>query len=341
MGAGVIQALRLFLRFALRMAGVTLCVYGILYLTPGTLRVRIVDVGPESEVERRSGRSHPAEVDMTLIDSDCLRAGPTGATLSYNAELDRQVRVEAGERHCVGGMLAVPGGYLRWLSKAAQGDLGYYYGTPVVERLRSDAGRTLLLVAGALLVSLTLALALIAVEAWRPRNPWVGYGVQTFTAFSGLHVIVLCFATIGMQWALPNRGFSLWLIVILAIGNGTLADYYAILREQVAGATRQDYVQAARGRGASPLVHALRNEMLLGLLSATSSRVPALIGGTIVIEWVFSYLGLGYDIIKAIQDRHFELIMGVTTAIAAVLVGVLEASALARRSLDPRIGGPA
>jgi peptide/nickel transport system permease protein len=326
-------------RFGLRLIGVTLFVYAILFLTPGTLRVRVAEAGDGGTVQRRSGRHYTVEQDMTLIDGDCLHAGSDGAMLSYNSEAGRLVAVEAGERHCVGGILDVPGGYLRWLAKAARGDLGNYYGTPVLERLGVHAGRTLLLVAGALVLSLALALSLAAADLSRPDSRWIGYAIQSVTAVSGLHVIVLCFATMGLQWAVPNTGFSVWLIIILAVGNGTLADYYAILREEFGSALTQDYVLAAQGRGANPLVHATRNEMALGLLEATSSRIPTLIGGTIVIEWVFSYLGLGYDIVKAIQGRDFELIMGVTSVLAVVLIGVLESAGLARRLLDPRIGG--
>ncbi|MBT5874820.1 MAG: ABC transporter permease subunit [Candidatus Latescibacteria bacterium] len=326
-------------RFGLRLIGVTLFVYTILFLTPGTLRVRVAEAGDGGTVQRRNGVHHNAEQDLTLVDGDCLQAGSDGATLSYNSEAGRLVGVGPGERHCVGGIIDVPGGYLRWLGKAVRGDLGHYYGTPVLERLGVHAGRTLLLVSGALVLSLALALGLVVVDLLRSDSRWVGYAIQSVTAVSGLHVIVLCFATMGLQWAVPNTGFSVWLIIILAVGNGTLADYYAILREEFGSALTQDYVLAAQGRGASFLLHATRNEMALGLLEATSSRIPTLIGSTIVIEWVFSYLGLGYDIVKAIQGRNFEMIMGVTSVLAVVLIGVLESAGLARRFLDPRIGG--
>jgi len=318
---------------------VTLFVYAVLYLTPGTLRVRIVETQEGGLIERNSGQKQIAEADMTLVDGDCLTAGTHGATLFYSAERDRPIRLGRGERHCVGGIKGVPLGYFHWLTKAVNGNLGYYYSTPVTQRLWTATGRTLSLVVGALALSLFLALALVLAEVLSPYSHVVSYCRLALTIISGLHVIVLSFALIGLQWAIPNTGFTLWLIVILAVGNGTFADYHAILREQVSDVLKKDYVQAARGRGANPIEHAIRNEMIVGLLEATSSRVPTLIGGTIVIEWVFSYLGLGYDIVKAIQDRHFELIMGVTLVVAIVLIGVLEVSALGRRMLDPRLRG--
>ena len=131
----------------------------------------------------------------------------------------------------------------------------------------------------------------------------------------------------------------MWFVAILSLGSGTLADYYAILREQVHRALQLDYVQAAKGRGANPLIHAVRNQIILDVLEATTSRIPTLIGGTIVLEWLFSYLGLGYDIVKAIQSRDFDLIMGVTTVVATILICVVETTGFGRRRLDPRLVG--
>lgn len=330
---------RALLRLVVRLLGVTLLVYLVLYVTPGTIRVRVVEAGPDATVTRRTGVEQVAASEMVLLDSDCVTAGTAPTVLSHSAEPGRLRRVAPGDEHCVGRLADVPAAYARWLGNAARGQLGYYHGTPVAARLWAHTGRTIGLVLGSLLVGLALALAMVIAELSQVGERVVGYLVQLVNAVSGLHVIVLAFAVIALQWAIPNTGFSPWLVVILAVGSGTLSDYYAILREQVRGALRQDYVQAARGRGASPLRHAVRNEMILGMMDATTSRVPTLIGGTIVVEWVFAYLGLGYDIVKAIQDRDFDLIMGVATVVAVILVGVLEASGLARRRLDPRLAG--
>ena len=333
------KALRLVVRFWLRLLGVTALVFVVLYTTPGSLRARVVSDREDGQILRRTGTRQTVNRGSLLFGGDCIESGATATAIIYESEPDLVVHVPAGRQHCIGTMSAMSAAYGRWLTRAARGDLGYYYGTPVITRLTTHAARTMLLVAGALVLSLAAALMMVVADLRWSGHRIVNFFVQVVGVLSGLHVIVLCFGVIALQWAAPNSGFSVWLIVILALGNGTLIDYYHVLREQIRNALHRDYVEAARGRGANPLKHAVRYEITLGLIDATSSRIPALVGGTIVIEWVFSYLGLGYDIVKAIESRDFELIMGVTTVVALVLICVLEASSLAHRSLDPRLAG--
>lgn len=242
-------------------------------------------------------------------------------------------RGKAVKERIAGDMIA---GYLNWAGNALRGDMGHCEGTPVVERLRLHVPRTLLLVGGSLTLSLVLALGMAVISL-----QWSNFAVQNLISLanliSGLHIIVLSFVVIIMGWVIPNTGFSPWLLVVLALGNGTLVDYYAVIRTQIAQALVQDYVVAATGRGASRLRHAVIYEIVLGLVEATSSRVPALIGGTIIVEWIFSYLGLGFDIVKAIQVRSFDLIMGVSTVVAALLIFLMETTDLVRRRLDPKL----
>jgi oligopeptide transport system permease protein len=220
-------------------------------------------------------------------------------------------------------------GYASWAANTLRGDMGHFKGVEVGDRLQKSVPKTLLLVIGALGISLVLALVLaLASLTWR-GNLLVQNIVSLFNLVSGVHLIVLSFVVVLLGLAL---------LIVLALGNGTLVDYYAVLREQMSRALGQNYVAAAMGRGASPLRHATVFEIALGIVDATSSRVPALVGGTIIVEWVFAYFGLGYDIIRAIQYRDFALIMGVTTAVAVLLIMVTEVAQLLRQRMDPRLG---
>lgn len=227
-------------------------------------------------------------------------------------------------------------GYLDWVGDAVRGNLGTCEGTPVVERLGSHVSRTLKLVGGSLVLSLALALGMTVVSL-QANNLLTKNLISLLNLISGLHIIVLSFVLIILGWVRPNAGFSPWLLVILALGNGTLVDYYSVIRTQISQALHQDYAVAAMSRGASQLRHATVYEITLGLMEATNSRVPALVGGTIIVEWVFSYLGLGYDIIKAIQLRNADLIMGVTVAVAILLIFLGELADAVRNRLDPKL----
>jgi ABC-type dipeptide/oligopeptide/nickel transport system permease component len=237
------------------------------------------------------------------------------------------------DRSLVGALAA----YVHWLGAAVQGDLGHCAGEPIRARLGQSLGRTLPLVAAALAFSLVFSAALAALAAVWAWSRWVAVVVRSLTALSGAPLVVLALGAFALRWVDPNQGFSPWFVVILGLGNGTLVDYYTLLRQQIDEARQRDYVVAAQGRGASRARHAWRNELLVGLLDATWSRVPGLIGGTIVVEWVFAYTGLGYDIVKAVQDRHQELAMAVTAVVAVLLVSLGEGVERVRRHLDPRL----
>ena len=247
--------------------------------------------------------------------------------------LDEMQRSKTVKERSIGKLT---NGYLNWVVNAVRGKMGNCEGTPVVERLGRHIPRTLLLVGGSLILSLFLALGMTVISL-KANNLLTKNLISLLNLISGLHIIVLSFVMIIMGWVVPNTGFSPWLLVILALGNGTLVDYYSVVRTQISQALHQDYAVAAMSRGASQLRHATMYEIILGLVEATNSRIPALIGGTIIVEWVFSYLGLGYDIIKAIQLRNTDLIMGVTGAVAILLTFLGEVTDTVRNRLDPKL----
>ncbi|MBM3280313.1 MAG: ABC transporter permease subunit [Candidatus Handelsmanbacteria bacterium] len=249
------------------------------------------------------------------------------------SNLEEMQRHRAVKERSVGKLVS---GYLDWAGGAVRGNLGTCEGTPVVERLGSHVPRTLKLVGGSLVLSLALALGMTVISL-HANNLLTKNLVSLLNLISGLHIIVLSFAMIILGWVQPNAGFSPWLLVILTFGNGTLVDYYSVIRTQISQALHQDYAIAAMSRGASQLRHATLYEITLGLMDATNSRIQTLVGGTIIVEWVFSYLGLGYDIIKAIELRNVDLIMGVTVAVALLLIFLGELTDTVRNRLDPKL----
>jgi peptide/nickel transport system permease protein len=229
-------------------------------------------------------------------------------------------------------------GYLQWGAEMLRGDWGIMSdGTPISEQLKQDIPRTLLLVCGSLVISLLMALFMVFASLRWQHIALIRSGITLINLLSGIHIIVLCYLFFLFGLVIPNQGFSFWLLVILALGNGALVDYFNVLRTQVNKVLSRDYVGAAQARGADPLKHATRYEIFLAIVEATSSRIPALIGGTIIVEYVFSYYGIGYDVIKAVEERHFDLTMGVTTVLAIWLIGVTEITQFLRQQFDPKL----
>ncbi|NKB72668.1 MAG: ABC transporter permease subunit [Candidatus Latescibacteria bacterium] len=228
-------------------------------------------------------------------------------------------------------------GYLDWLGNTIRGELGHFQGDPITRRLLSHTWLTMALVVGALIFSFVLSLLMVLGRIAWPDNAFVGNGISLFNLVSGLHIVVLSYLLVMARWVLPDGDISVWHILILALGNGSLADFYTVLYEQINRALGQNYITAAKGRGASVRNHALRYEITLGLIEATLSRMPVLIGSTIMVEFIFSNFGLGYDIVQAVQERSFELIMGVTTVVAALVIFTTDFTAYMRYKLDPRL----
>ena len=128
------------------------------------------------------------------------------------------------------------------------------------------------------------------------------------------------------------------MLAILALGNGTLSDYVAVLREELRRIFSQDYVLAALGRGGNRVRHVMRETGLM-LMDVTVAKIPLLVGSTIVLEVLCSYYGLGWYIVKAIGStpRDINLTMVTTTLIVGGLIGINLVSDAIRMALDPRI----
>jgi peptide/nickel transport system permease protein len=102
----------------------------------------------------------------------------------------------------------------------------------------------------------------------------------------------------------------------------------------------QDYVRAARAKGLKErtviLKHALRNA-LLPVVTLVALSIPALIGGTVVIEHVFSWPGMGKLTIEAISQRDYPVVMATTflSGVAVVISNLL--ADVTYSLLDPRV----
>ena len=101
-----------------------------------------------------------------------------------------------------------------------------------------------------------------------------------------------------------------------------------------------DYVRTARAKGLSEGIvlfkHTLRNA-LLPLVTQAGLSLGSLVGGAIITEQIFSWPGMGTLMLKAIKDRDYPLIMGITVIISViVLVGNIVIDII-YRLLDPRI----
>lgn len=328
---------RLIANLGFKLFGVTLVVYTVLSLTPGSLKAKIDDVEGQVVIRRNNGQIEKAQKYREMIAGDAIEVKEGYAKLVYVLGLKDSVEIRAGETHEIGNFRTMVGGYISWGGGLFRGDWGHFRSDSISERLSRKVSGTLLLIMGGLGLGLLLASGMAFVTVLLPQNALGAHIVTLINLISGVHVIVLSYLVFLFGWAKPNDGFSLWMFVLLALGSGALIDFYALLRQQMIKACSEDYVNAAKGRGSNIFKHAFLNEIAIGVVESSTSRVPNLIGGTIIIETIFAWNRLGFDIVLAVKDRHFDMLMGITVVVSVILLSITELTDLVRRGLDPRL----
>lgn len=289
-------------------------------------------------------------------------AAPGNALQTF---IDPGVSVEdlrAAERR-LGLDQPVPLQYLRWIGEVASGNLGWSTrtGAPVADLIGARLGPTLTLMGTAFVITLTLALWLGTVTAARPYS-FLDYGV-TGAAFAGISVpsffsamaLIYLFSlqlgwfpTSGLEayaaeyegWRrLADRAAHLVLPVTVLVLTGT-AELVRHVRGAVVETLQEDYVRTAHGKGLPPgrvlRGHALRNG-LLPVITLIGVALPRLLAGSVVIEVVFAWPGMGRLLVESVFARDVPVAMAINMIAASlVLLGSLLAD-MAYAVVDPRV----
>ncbi len=244
--------------------------------------------------------------------------------------------------------------YVYFVINLFQGEMGrsIIYRAPVLELIVERLAPTLFLLAYALVLSVGVAL-LLGVTAARHRGHFQDHIIRLFCTIGlglpafWLGIILIMVFSVGLGW-FPVSGYGETffehlhhlflpaLTVAIALAPVLTRNLRATLIEQ----SEADYVQAARARGMSEralfLKHVLPNSLVptVNLLGVTFSW---LIGGTVLVESVFSIPGMGQLMVASIFSRDYLLIQGITLAFAVGIIITNFAVDIANAILDPRI----
>jgi peptide/nickel transport system permease protein len=258
-------------------------------------------------------------------------------------------------------------GYVQWLGNVVRGDLGRSITRkqPVTTLIRERLGPTLLLSGSAFLVIWCLAVPLglyasarsgAADERATSLLLYALYSFPTFVAALFLQIIFAVWLR-GTRWELPLFGMSdlppdagwvaRWLDIarhaILPVACQTyvsLAYDSRFIKANMEEVLRQDYIRTARAKGADGwrvlFRHAFRNT-LIPLVTLLGLSLPSLIGGSIIIEQIFTWPGMGRLFFESIRERDYPTIMGLTLMFSVLtLLGQLLADVL-YGLVDPRV----
>jgi peptide/nickel transport system permease protein len=145
---------------------------------------------------------------------------------------------------------------------------------------------------------------------------WLGYlAIYVFTRQLGLFPILSGGgADQELSWL-----YALLPVVLLGLGNGTLAEVVRYVREEAGRVLAEEYVRTARAKGARVWRHVYKQGLLLPVAEIVASKMPFVLGGAIIVEQVFNWPGLGRLAWQAAQDRDYPVIMAITL-LAAVVV---------------------
>jgi len=257
--------------------------------------------------------------------------------------------------------------YFIWLKNLSKGDLGrsFHEKKPVSHVLRQRIFPTLLLSVSSLGLAFLLAVPMGLYSTARSGKTdergmtlllFIMYAVPSYvTALLLLNVFYVTLE--GTAWQLKPGMFSenydqlslagkVWdvlkhmLLPVICLTYGSLAYDSRFVKANMAEVVRQDYIRTARAKGVHPLKilvwHAFRNT-LIPFVTLLGMTLPALLGGSVILESIFNWPGMGQLYFEALIFRDYPVMMAETLMFSVLtLAGTLVADIL-YAFVDPRV----
>ena len=252
----------------------------------------------------------------------------------------------------------LPVQYWTWITALLHGDAGFSIrtGRPVLVEIGERLPATLELAAAAAAIAIALGIPLGLVSAMRPGTRvdvaariggLVGLSLPSF--WLGTLIIVLF--SLYLRW-LPNTGgyvnfatdplgnLRLMLFPAITLGVALAAATMRMTRSAMLDVLGADYVRTAKAKGLRPALivrrHVLKNGLIV-VVTLLGIQVGQLLGGTVVVEEIFSIPGVGRMLLTAIVQRDYALVQGAVLVIAILFVATNIVVDLLYGYLDPRI----
>ncbi len=239
--------------------------------------------------------------------------------------------------------------YMSYLSDLLRGDFGKsrVYQQNALEPLLDRLPNTLTLAVAAMAIALTVGITAGVVSALWPGSildrisMFVAVlGVSLPSFWLGLMLITFFSVRLGV---LPVAGYNERAAIILpamTLAANQMAVLARMTRSTMLGVLSADYVRTARAKGLRERVvvtsHALRNAMI-PTLTVAGMQLGYLLGGSLVVEAVFAWPGLGRLMFESIQQRDYPLIQAIVLVFAVLMLLVNLAVDVLYAVFDPRV----
>jgi peptide/nickel transport system permease protein len=238
--------------------------------------------------------------------------------------------------------------YASYMGDLLRGDLGISLinGQPIEEILRSSVGYTLRLALLAALLGIGLAIPLGVLAASRRNSIFdqgsmliavIGMGIPNFF----LAVLLIQLFTVKLQW-LPVAGYETPKHIIMpavVLAAEALAINLRVVRSSVLEELSRDYVRTLKAKGLSSRrilwVHVLRNS-LPPVIALAGIMMRTLLGYTLIVETIFRWPGLGYQLVNAVLKRDYTVAQTLAILLTAAVILFNTLADLAQQWADPR-----
>ncbi|MFN2633365.1 MAG: ABC transporter permease [Thermoanaerobaculia bacterium] len=313
-------------------------------------------------VVRRLLLALPTLAGIVVLVFFLLHLAPGSPMSALGGDSGRRVSQRAAEemRKVYGLDRPLPERFGRWVGRVARLDFGdsFVDRRPVLERIGEALPYTLVLNGLALLLTLAIAVPLGVVAGGRPEglldraSGALLFALYSMPAFWAA-LLLQAFFSVRLQW-LPlfgvvsdgaeGGGFvdraSHLVLPVVCLTYGSLAFFARLIRASVAETRNADYVLAARARGLSRREalwkHAFRNA-LLPLVTLLALVLPGLLSGSVIIERIFAWPGLGRLYFDSILARDYPVVLALSLLGAVATLVLTLAADIAGAAVDPRV----
>lgn len=313
---------------------------------------------------RRIGRALLVVLCATLVSFMLLRLAPGDATGANVEGVGLTSAQQAARAERLGLRRPMSEELAKYAAAVAHGDMGESTSErrPVSAVLGDALPATMLLSAAAMLLATVLGIGVGTLQGWQPASRAARTAAALFTASYAIPEVVLGIVLL--------TALSLWGGVFPAGGigdplvglTGTLAERWrdrawhlvlpacalalswsaALLRQQRAAVrdiAAQPFVRTAQAKGLGAIrlvaMHGVRPS-LAGSVALLGTMLPALVGGTVVVESLFSWPGMGMLLVRAVTLRDAPLLAGAMILVSSIVASGSLLADLAVYALDPR-----
>jgi ABC-type dipeptide/oligopeptide/nickel transport system permease component len=239
--------------------------------------------------------------------------------------------------------------YLRFAWQALRGEFGesMYYKVPAMQLILERLPASLELALAAMLIALVVAVPIGIISAVR-RGSLLDMGSMLGALFGlsmphfWLGIMMILVFSVKLGW-LPTSGRGTLAHLIMpsvALGLSLMAMFARLTRSVMLEVLSLDYIRTARSKGLKERIviakHAFKNA-LIPLVTVAGMQFGFLLGGTVIIETVFAWPGVGRLVVQAIFNRDYPLVQAIVLVLAVIFVAVNFIVDMLYMYLDPQI----